>query len=209
MDPGPQLISNHLFITLIVFVWAVTIHEFSHALVARLLGDDTAQKFGRLTLNPLAHLDPIGLLCLIIFRIGWARPVPIDEHNFRYPRISSALVGLAGPTSNFLTALIALYGCYYLVPLTAATTNDVLTAIFKITVWINIMLGVFNLIPLPPLDGSHLLRAITPQALLPMYYQISRYSIFILLILLMLPQTHVVLLQAMEWVQDVLECLVI
>jgi Zn-dependent protease len=209
MNPGLQLITNHLFITLIVFVWAVTIHEFSHALVARVLGDDTAQRYGRLTLNPLAHLDPIGLLCLIVFRIGWARPVPIDERNFRYPRIFSALVGLAGPTSNFAMALISLYGFYYAVPFTTGATNDVLTVVFKTSAWINIMLGVFNLIPLPPLDGSHLLRAITPNFLLPLYYQIARFSLFILLILLMLPQTHVVLLLAIEWVHDVLECLVI
>ena len=198
-----------ILVLILIFICAITVHEFFHAGIAYLLGDDTARRAGRLTLNPLAHIDLLGLICLLLFRIGWARPVPIDERNFRYPRLFSAIVGLAGPCSNFLFAIIALYGLHHIASLFTGATCLALVSLFKATSWINIMLGVFNLVPLPPLDGSHLLRAIMPTALLPAYYQFMRYSVFILLFLLLLPQTHLALLWAMEWTTEVLECLVV
>lgn len=198
-----------ILLVALIFTFAVTVHEFFHGLIAYWLGDDTAKRAGRLTLNPLAHIDPIGFLCLIIFRIGWARPVPIDERNFKYPRLFSALVGIAGPLSNFLFATLALFGLHHIAPLFSGATCLALQSFFKTMSWINIMLGVFNIVPLPPLDGSHLLRALLPTSWLPAYYHFMRYSIFLLLFLLLLPQTHIALLLAMEWVTEVLECLVV
>lgn len=205
MDPGLQLVSFQLLITIIAFVIAVTVHEFSHAFAAYMLGDPTAKESGRLSLNPFAHLDPFGLLFLIIFRFGWALPVPINERNFKYPRLFSVLVGLAGPLSNFAIALLALYGLEYCLPI----VHHSLDAFFKTTALINVMLGVFNLIPLAPLDGSHLIRALIPTSWLPYYYTFARYSIFLLLALLLFPRTYLALWHTIEWTYELLESLIV
>src|SRR5579862_6695784 len=97
-------------IMLPAFLLSLSFHEFSHALAATLFGDNTPKKQGRLTLNPLAHVDPLGLLCLLLFRIGWAKPVIFDQHNFKYPKLYSVLTALAGPCSNFVLAIIMFYG---------------------------------------------------------------------------------------------------
>ena len=198
-----------LIISIIAFMSAITIHEFSHAFVAYLLGDDTAKRHGRLTLNPLAHIDPMGLLFLLIFKIGWATPVPMDPRNFRYPRLFSVLAGLAGPAANFVLALVLLYGIHYL-PWHLTTTTIALAFIplLKVAIWLNIMLGIFNLIPLPPLDGSHIIYALIPESWRPAYYRIARFSILILLFLFIMPQTQLALIHATEIVQNLLARLV-
>lgn len=185
------------FILIFAFLSAITIHEFSHALVAYLLGDDTAKRDGRLTLNPFAHIDPLGLLFLLFFRIGWAKPVPMDARNFSHPRLFSVLAGLAGPFSNFIFALFFLYIAHYLpsehAPIALAPAY---VTLLKMTVWINIMLGVFNLLPLPPLDGSHIVYALLPRRLQPLYYLVAQFSIFILLFLFLFPQTYIAFFHA-------------
>jgi Zn-dependent protease len=168
-------------ITLIAFLLSITFHEFCHALCALLLGDDTAKRLGRLTLNPLAHIDPLGLLCLIFFRIGWAKPVPFNPQNFTHPRLFSVFVGLAGPLSNFFLALLSMYGVKYF------PTETHLDLFLHVSVWVNIMLGLFNLIPLPPLDGSHLVHALIPDSWQPAYAAFTRFSFLLLLLLIMLP----------------------
>lgn len=134
------------------------VHEYSHAQAADLLGDQTAKIAGRLTINPFAHFDPIGTLLIFIIGIGWGKPVPINPYNLRNQKWGSALVGLAGPFSNFVSALIVGFLLRFL-PL----SNQAVLAFFSIFVWINLTLGVFNLLPIPPLDGSHILFAVLPS----------------------------------------------
>ncbi len=179
-------------ITISVFIIALTVHEFSHALCAYLLGDPTAKRLGRLTLNPLAHIDPVGLILLILIRFGWAKPVPFNPQNFTYPRIYSILVGIAGPISNLLLAIISIIALHHL-PL-----NTLAIQFFQSMVWINVMLGLFNLIPIPPLDGSHFLRALLPKSLLPYYYHFERYSFIFLIILISFTPFRDILLTAIR-----------
>lgn len=140
---------------LIVILMALTVHEFSHAAMAHFKGDDTAEKLGRLTLNPFAHIDPIGLIPLLFFGFGWAKPVPINPYHFQNPRRDSLHVALAGPASNLLLAAI----CGVTYRLVTSTGADVGTLPFLLLVGtiINLMLMFFNLIPIFPLDGSRIL----------------------------------------------------
>jgi len=179
-----------LFINPILFLMiavaillAFSIHEYFHAWVANFLGDPTAKYQGRLTINPLVHLDPFGTLLLLTVGIGWGKPVPFNPYNLRNQKWGSALVGLAGPTSNFLMALIIGLLLRFLEP-----SNLGLFYFFSFFVWINIILGVFNLIPVPPLDGSHILFTILPPSLenIKMFLLQSGFILIIGVILFMI-----------------------
>ncbi len=197
-------------IMLPAFLAALSFHEFFHALAATLLGDPTPKRLGRLTLNPIAHIDPMGLLFLFIFRIGWAKPVIFDNRNFKYPKFYSVLTALAGPLANFILALISLY-CLKYVAFLGLSQNALLTfnQIFQALAYVNIMLGVFNLLPIPPLDGSHILMVFFadkyPQ-LIRWFYQ---YSIFILLFMFLLPQTRMIFIWLILVTEALLKFLVI
>jgi Zn-dependent protease len=198
-----------LAIIIPAFLMALSFHEFSHALVAYLLGDDTAKKLGRLTLNPLAHIDFIGLLFLILIRFGWAKPVPFDHRNFKYPKTYSIITALSGPLANFLLALACLYVVKY-IPNT--TLNPAITKtfvqIFATTAYVNIMLGVFNLLPLPMLDGSHILTVLLADRYPRFILWLYTYSFFILLILLLLPPVQTFILRLILAVEVLLQNLV-
>ncbi|MFO7942317.1 MAG: site-2 protease family protein [Bacillota bacterium] len=161
----------------------MTIHEVSHGYVAYRLGDPTAKAAGRLTLNPLAHLDPIGTLMLVIFRFGWAKPVPINPLYFRDRRRGVLLTSLAGPASNFLGAVLAAY-----LMLQFSLGLPTLTAILYYFLMYNLWLGLFNLIPVPPLDGSNILRSLAPygSGLWNAMNLMDQYGWLILILLLML-----------------------
>jgi len=157
---------------LIVLLFSVMVHEVSHGAVALKLGDETAKKADRLTLNPLKHLDPIGsfILPLSIFLFtggrmifGWAKPVPYDPRNLKDPRIGAGIIGAAGPASNFVLAIVFGLIIRLLLPYQAAPNIEALTDLFSVVVFINLLLGVFNLLPLPPLDGSNILFALLPS----------------------------------------------
>lgn len=195
---------------LLAFFFALTFHEFSHALIAHWLGDDTAKKAGRLTLNPLVHIDLIGFLCLLLFRIGWAKPVPMNPENFKRPKLYQVLVGLAGPISNFILALMSLYALAYF-PLSsiADTAQTFFKALFTSSAQMNAMLGVFNLFPIPPLDGSHILQVFIPERYRMTYYRFLPLSIIVLLIILVLPQTQHFLINSINAVLGLLTKLVI
>jgi len=163
----------------LALIIAVTIHEFAHALIADKLGDPTPTLAGRLSLNPLKHLDPIGTLMLLIFRFGWGKPVPFDPFNLRHPKRDSALIALAGPTSNLiLAALLSI--------ILKLTALPLLTLLIPIII-ININLAIFNLLPIPPLDGSKILYGLLPLNWAEEYNSFMKDYGILLLILLILP----------------------
>ena len=167
-------------------VFAITIHEFAHGFVAYRLGDPTAKLAGRLTLNPASHLDPIGTLALLFLGFGWGKPTPFDPFNLRNIKRDSALISVAGAASNFILA--ALLSLPYLIAyFTGSLTPTILAFynIFSIAIWINLILGVFNLIPVAPLDGFKVLAGLLPRHWYEDFMQMERYGIFILLVLLL------------------------
>ncbi|MBP8763121.1 MAG: site-2 protease family protein [Acetoanaerobium sp.] len=161
---------------------ALTFHEFAHGLAAYAMGDDTAKNAGRLSLDPMKHIDPIGFIMLFIMRFGWAKPVPINENNFRHERLGLFFVSIAGITMNLILALIfqlILFFTADIVQLSAYV--DVMRGI----VWINIMLAAFNLLPIPPLDGSKIIYTFLPKNLRFTFYKYESYGSIILIILLL------------------------
>ena len=157
---------------------ALTIHEFSHAVAAKLCGDDTAQRAGRLTLNPFSHLDILGTLMILSGPFGWAKPVPVSPRQMRHPRFDDILVSLAGPASNIVCAVISgLLNRFVFMhggPLSDADL-DYSRAIIETAIGINIGIAFFNLLPFPPLDGSHMLAGLVPRSLVVPYYRIMRH----------------------------------
>lgn len=173
---------SNLIISIPAILYALTIHEYFHGWTANKFGDPTAKLQGRLTLNPLAHIDILGAICFVFAHFGWGKPVPINPNNFRNPRRDNVLVSFAGPASNFVSAL--LFGIIFQIlrstslPLnvTAFFYNLLLTGIIM-----NLSLAFFNMIPLFPLDGSHILEGLLPYPMSMKYKEIERYSPFILL----------------------------
>ena len=154
-----------LIIQVPVFLFALTIHEFSHGYVASLCGDQTARMQGRLTINPLKHLDLMGTLAIFLIHFGWAKPVPVDPRNFRNPRRDMILVSLAGPMANLATMIVSLLALIAMASLSQAIPAFLaqpLMAMLYLSCWINFILAIFNLIPIPPLDGSKVLMGLLP-----------------------------------------------
>lgn len=174
----------------IVFIFSVMVHEVSHGAVAFKLGDETAKKEGRLTLNPLAHLDFFGSFLLPIFLVianssvifGWAKPVPYNPNNLKNPKKGAALISVAGPLSNIMLA--AIFGILLrIIPLAGVGANfGILATLFQIIISINILLAIFNLLPIPPLDGSKLIFAVLPAKYYKFQIFMERYGALILLI---------------------------
>lgn len=168
------------------FLFALTIHECAHGYVAYRLGDPTAHNLGRLTLNPLKHIDPLGVLFFIIAKIGWAKPVPVDPRYFKNPRHDMLWVSLAGPGSNFALAVISAVAVKLLLGLGAVLPTAVLLPIISMvgaSIWINLMLAVFNLLPIPPLDGSKILMGLLPPHLAASFARIEPFGFILMLIL--------------------------
>lgn len=165
---------------------AIILHELAHALVSTWLGDPTPKEQGRLTLNPVKHFDLIGLLCLIFFRIGWAKPVRIDSRYYKNQKWGTALVALAGPVMNFLIAIIAIFISVIFAKRIDNKVYEIFFNLFSYLAIISIGLGVFNLIPIPPLDGSRIFGAFLPDEAYYRYMSYERYGMFIILGLLLL-----------------------
>ena len=172
-----------LILTLPALLWALSFHEFCHGFAAKMVGDPTAERYGRLSLNPLAHFDIVGTIMLLFVGFGWAKPVPINSRYFKHPRRDLIIVSLAGVAGNILTAVITVlflrfFGSYWY----QFTGKAGLTFIIQM-VNINMGLAAFNLIPIPPLDGSRVLEAFLPYKYMQYYYWLERYGIIILLVL--------------------------
>jgi Zn-dependent protease len=178
----PQL----FFAFVIAVIVGITFHEFSHAAVATLQGDQTARSQGRLTLNPISHLDPLGSIALIVAGFGWGRPVPFSPLHLRNRRLGAALVGLAGPAANFVVALASVVALRVLYAGALGFEVNFSVRLLEMLVVFNVILGVFNLLPIPPLDGSRLLSIFLPPSRQNIVYFLDQYGIFLLLGILIL-----------------------
>jgi Zn-dependent protease len=170
-----------LFFVLAFFLlYSIIIHEVAHGWVALVCGDDTAKRFGRLTLNPVPHFDPVGALMLLFVGFGWARPVPVDYYRLSRSRLGLFCVSLAGCAVNIFIAAVAVA----LMQFAPVGANPVLSRILPVLATINLMLGAFNLIPIPPLDGSKILMSFLPQRAQMVFARLEPYGFFILILLL-------------------------
>lgn len=183
----------------------VTVHECAHGYTAYMLGDPTARMSGRLTLNPLRHIDPIGFLMLIIAGFGWAKPVPVDSRYFKKPRRDMALTALAGPVSNFVLTFLVLLLLSALIRILPAGTflNVVIRLLFN-TAALSIGLGLFNLLPVSPLDGSKILFSFLPDRIYYTILRYERYGFILLIALLYLGVVNEPLSIAQKWVFNAL-----
>ena len=180
-----------LLISIPGLILALSLHEFAHGYAAYLMGDNTAKYQGRLSLNPFHHLDPIGTLCLFLFHFGWARPVPINSRYFKKPRRDMALTAAAGPVSNFIMAFIGLLlrqiflAVFSAFPAQSSFAWNIQYALLMLLSYfhsLNLSLGVFNLIPIPPLDGSRIFLTFLPAKY---YFGIMKYERYIQLALML------------------------
>jgi Zn-dependent protease len=169
-----------------VILFALTIHEYCHGLVANYLGDDTALKHGRLTLNPIAHLDVIGTILMFLVGFGWAKPVPVNPLNFKDPKKGMLLVALAGPISNLLTAIVAGICLRNLIPSLIASDQSIsgfystLLVVMVLSIIYGVGLAVFNILPIPPLDGSRVLYGLLPDKQAHTYSRFEPYGVMVL-----------------------------
>lgn len=174
-----------LLVSLVGIAMAISVHEFGHAYSAHLLGDDTAKYNGRMTLNPAKHLDPIGLITLIIFHFGWAKPVPVNPNNFKNYKLGNVIVSLSGALGNLLCAIVCgLIAKYTIMYGSNFMFAEAIYTIFSSAMWFNIWFGAFNLLPIPPLDGWGVISALLPYKYNEFIYKYENIGYGILLIAL-------------------------
>ncbi len=177
---------------------AIIPHEMAHGFAAYLCGDETAKRDGRLSLNPLHHLDPIGTICLILFKFGWAKPVMINPNNFRNRKVGTFFVSIAGVTANFILAIISV------VIIKHINVNKFFFDLLMNIFWFNIVLGVFNLIPIPPLDGSKLLFSFLPLKYEYYLIRYERYGYILILLLIMSGALDKILIPMVSFMIDLI-----
>jgi Zn-dependent protease len=187
----PLAFLQRLILQIPALLLAVTVHEVAHGVVANRLGDPTARLQGRLTLNPLPHIDPLGALAFVLVGFGWAKPVPVNAHNLKRPMRDMALVAAAGPLSNFALAFVALLALHVVGPQLATPffAYPVL-GVLQFIYLFNLGLAIFNLIPLPPLDGGHFLPYFLPRGSWTLLRRLEQYGPLILLLLIMTRATQ-------------------
>ena len=173
-------------------IFAFSIHELSHGLMAYMLGDSTAKRDGRLSLNPVRHIDPVGLLFIMLVGFGWAKPVMIDPRNLSNPKVDMALIAIAGPISNFLLAFLGLM-ILPLLNLSPSLPGFVSDVIYIFCI-LNIMLAVFNLLPIPPLDGSKVVAGVLPDSIYENLPPVGRYGMLILMLFMITGVTRTIIM---------------
>lgn len=186
------------------FLYGIILHELAHGWVALRLGDPTAKLAGRLTLKPGPHIDPLGAVIFFIARIGWAKPVPVNPRYFRNPRQGMVLVSLAGPVANFLQALLWALLFHWFLTLRAGTDlmAEAIIIIRQIAyygVFINLLLGFFNLLPIPPMDGSNIVAGFLPMHLARPYMSLARYGMVLVILLAVLDILSKILIPAIRF----------
>lgn len=181
---GTEVLLQYL-VRAVVIAIALPFHESAHALVSYWLGDDTAVRAGRLSMNPLRHFEPMGALCLVLGGIGWAKPVGINARNYRNPKVGMAVSAAAGPFSNLLLAYLSLI--LYKVVVYAGLANGLVLLFLQTMVSLNISLAVFNLIPVPPFDGSRIALLFLPQKY---YFKVMQYERYIMIGVFVLVLAH-------------------
>lgn len=176
----------NIVLTLVASLICITLHELSHGFVAWKLGDNTAKMQGRLTLNPIRHLDITGFIMMLVFHVGWAKPVPVNMFNFKNPKKGMALTAMAGPLSNVIITVLFLflYGLLF-IPLADSIVGNYLLHFFELVAYISLGFAVFNLIPLPPLDGSKMLYAVLKDEHYTAFMDYEGYGSIILIILML------------------------
>ena len=186
-----QLFTNPIlfFIQTFVLVYAITIHEFAHVLSAKLQGDDTGERLGRLTLNPLAHLDPIGTLLIFFIGFGWGKPAPYNPNNLSDRKWGPVWVGLSGPLSNILSGVVFAFIARFLVQFNAVGAESPVIFFFDLLSLLNFAFTFFNLIPIPPLDGSKLLLALIPDSHYELKHAMETRGSMIFIFLMMISIT--------------------
>lgn len=187
-------------------VIALVIHEYAHAKAADVMGDFTPRMTGRLTLNPMAHIDPIGLIMLLVVRFGWAKPVMINARNFRNWRQGELLVAVAGPVANLLVAFISLLAMAVLFKL--GMFSEGVRLVLSMMVLFNINFAIFNMLPLPPLDGSKILMVLLPGRLAYKLMSLERYSFIILIFLTMTPFLTMILIPLQRLVLSIFNLII-
>ena len=186
---------------------AMVVHEFAHARVAYALGDFTPKLAGRLTLNPAAHVDPIGLLMLLVAHFGWARPVQINPYNFSNPRRDDLLVSLAGPMANLITAFFTMIFMVLLLKMDFEMSRG-MQLVFTLIMVININFAIFNMLPIPPLDGFHVLQNILPYEMARQLEGLERYSMIFLIIILMTPILSYIFVPLQRFILGIFQAIV-
>jgi Zn-dependent protease len=186
-----------------VIVLALTVHEFAHALAADMMGDSTPRRAGRLTLEPWAHLDPVGMIALVFYRFGWAKPVPVNPFNMRKPARGLAISSLAGPIANVLMAMLfSLLLAFGAGRIGGTFVAPHLQRMLTVGIVINAGLAVFNLLPLPPLDGSRILTWLVPVEKLPWWDTLESYGPLLLLLLMVTGAAGVVISPPVSWLAN-------
>ncbi len=200
--------------TLPALLISLSIHEFAHAWVAYKQGDYTQKIRGRLTLDPFKHIDPIGFLCIVLCGVGWGKPVMVDDRNFKNSRRGTMLTALAGPLSNLLLAVLLTIVLKVLIMfgvfgnLAANSVGNIFLQMILYTIEFNIIFGIFNLIPLPPLDGSKVLAYFLPRSLRGIMYTLERYSFVIILIIFFTNITSYIITPAYNAILKLLEWII-
>lgn len=201
-----------LTLAIVPFMLAITFHEYAHGLSAYMLGDDTAKRAGRLTLNPLAHIDPLGMLFLVLTRLfGWAKPVPVNFGNLhRNRKYGGAIVAFAGPLANLLLAIVSAVILHLMsgISVTAGSTSyKILVPLYNMTVLsvnINVALFVFNLLPIPPLDGGRIVQFLLPYNKAVAFSKLERYGFLILIVLFLTHTVDTLILPVMNVITRIL-----